>query len=94
MSTIGSKLEASLAQAASAAQQAAKARAHESAKTESARKARDQVDLRSAGVETGQAVRTLPQSDSEHAERRTRNPAAPPRKDDGKIKKPRIDLTA
>jgi len=95
MSTIGSKLETSLAQAVAATQQTARSRERENAKTESARKMQDQVDLRTAGVESNQAVRKLPQGEPEQSESRERRPASPPpRKEDGKKKKPRIDLTA
>lgn len=94
MSTIGSKLEASLAQAVAASQQAARARERETARTESARKMQDQVDLRTAGVESDQALRKVPQGSGEHAERRQQQ--APPafRKSGNPHDKPRIDLTA
>jgi hypothetical protein len=94
MSTIGSKLETSLAQAVAASQQSARSRERENAKTESARKMQDQVDLRTAGVESNQAVRKLPQSDPEQSESRERRSTSLPPKDDGKKKKLRIDLTA
>ena len=68
MSSIGSPIDTSLLQAAQAQQQAAKARDREKAATESGRRFQDLVDLRVAGMETAEAVRRLPQNDSEQAE--------------------------
>lgn len=65
MSTIGSPIETSLLQAAQAQQSASKARDKEKAATDSARRFADQVDLRVAGLETAEAVKALPQNDSE-----------------------------
>ncbi len=94
MSTIGSKLETALVQAAGASQQASRARDRERAKTESAQRTQDQVDLRIAGLESDQAVRKLPQNTSEHADSERKKPEIPPRRKDDAKKKPRIDLTA
>jgi hypothetical protein len=68
MSSIGSPIDTSLLQAAQAQQQAAKARDREKAATESARRFQDLVELRVAGMETAEAVRRLPQNESEQAE--------------------------
>ncbi|MDY7107691.1 MAG: hypothetical protein SYC29_03550 [Planctomycetota bacterium] len=68
MSSIGSPIDTSLLQAAQAQQQAAKGRDREKAATESARRFQDLVDLRVAGMETAEAVRRLPQNESEQAE--------------------------
>ena len=68
MSSIGSPIDTSLLQAAQAQQQAAKARDREKAATESGRRFQDLVELRVAGMETAEAVRRLPQNDSEQAE--------------------------
>jgi hypothetical protein len=68
MSSIGSPIDTSLLQAAQAQQQAAKSRDREKAAAESARRFQDLVDLRVAGVETAEAVRRVPQNESEQAE--------------------------
>ena len=68
MSSIGSPIDTSLLQAAQAQQQAAKARDREKAATESGRRFQELGELRVAGMETAEAVRRLPQNDSEQAE--------------------------
>lgn len=93
MSTIGSPIDTSLLQAAQAQQTASKSRDKERASSEQARRYQDIVDLRVAGLETADAVRKLPQNDSEQAEdehqRRMRR-MLPARQDDGG----EIDVTA
>ena len=69
MSSIGSPIDTSLLQTAQAQQVASKARDREKAASESARRFQDLVDLRVAGVESADAVRRLPQNESEQAER-------------------------
>lgn len=68
MSVVGNPMETSLVQAAQAQQSASKARDKEKAATDSARRFQDLVELRVAGVESSEAVRKLPQNDSEQAE--------------------------
>ena len=68
MSLIGSPIDTSLLQAAQAQQTASKARDRQRAATESGRRFQDLVELRVAGMETAEAVRRLPQNDSEQAE--------------------------
>ncbi len=67
MSMIGSPIETSILQAAQAQQTASKARDRERAATERARRFQDLVELRVAGMEMAEAVRKLPQNDSEQA---------------------------
>jgi hypothetical protein len=73
MSTVGSSLEASMVQAAQAQQVASKARDRERAASERGRRLQDQVELRVAGVESADAIRKLPQNDSEQAEAEQRS---------------------
>ena len=98
MSTIGSPIETSLLQAAQAQQAASKARDREKAAAESKRRHADQVELRVAGLETDEAVRALPENDSEQAEQEQRAhdraPGAPPVEDAGDDDIPRIDVRA
>ncbi len=68
MSTIGSPIDTSLIQAAQAQQTASKSRDKERAASEQARRFQDQVELRVAGLEHSDAIRKLPQNDSEQAE--------------------------
>jgi hypothetical protein len=71
MSVIGSPIETSALQAIQAQQVASKARDREKAESSTGRRFNDLVELRVAGVESIDAVRSLPQNDSEqsHAER-------------------------
>jgi hypothetical protein len=71
MSVIGSPIETSALQAIQAQQVASKARDREKAESSTGRRLNDLVELRVAGVESIDAVRSLPQNDSEqsHAER-------------------------
>lgn len=75
MSTIGSPIETSLLQAAQAQQTAAKAKDKERAASEPARRFQDLVDLKVAGIEDSEAIRKLPQNDSEEAEAEHREEA-------------------
>lgn len=68
MSSVGSSLHASLLQAAQAQQVASKARDREKAEAASGRRFSDLVELRVNGVETAEAVRQIPQNNSEQAE--------------------------
>ena len=79
MSLIGGPTDASILQAAQAQQAAAKARDRERAAAERKRRQEDQVELRVDEVEHLDAVRSLPQSDSEQAEDESRRR---PREDD------------
>jgi hypothetical protein len=67
MSVIGSPLETSVLQAIQAQQVASKARDREKAESSSGRRFEDLVELRVAGVQTAEAIRRLPQNDSEQA---------------------------
>lgn len=93
MSTIGSPLETSLLQAAQAQQVASKTRDREKAASESTRRYADQIDLKVAGVETADAIRKLPHSDSEENQQEQRSHDHRPLQDpeDGN---PHIDLKA
>ena len=93
MSTIGSPIETSLLQAAQAQQTASKARDREKAATESGRRFADQVDLKVAGVESTDAVRPLPHTDSEENEQEHRSHADAPTLPEDEDR-PHIDLTA
>ena len=68
MSVIGSPIETSALQAIQAQQAASKARDREKAQSASGRKFNDLVELRVAGVESTDAVRGLPQNDSEQSQ--------------------------
>jgi len=69
MSTIGgTPIDTSLLQAAQAQQTASKTRDKERAVNDQARRYQDLVELRVAGVESDDAVRSLPQNESEQAE--------------------------
>ncbi len=68
MSTIGSPIDTSLLQAAQAQQTASKARDRERAVAEPNQRYKDMLELRVAGVESAEAARQLPHSDSEQAE--------------------------
>ncbi len=68
MSAVPSPIETSLLQAAQAQQTAAKARDRERATSDSGQRFTDLVELRVAGVESAEALRKLPQNDSQEAE--------------------------
>ena len=89
MSVIGSPIETSLLQAAQAQQTASKARDKEKATAETARRFRDQAELRVAGVESADALRKLPENESEEADSEHRARRGPPEGD-----RPRVDVTA
>jgi hypothetical protein len=67
MSSIGSPIDTSLVQAAQAQQTASKARDKERAATERTQRYTDLLDLKIAGLESAEALRQLPQNDSEQA---------------------------
>ena len=92
MTTIGSPLDTSLIQAAQAQQVASKARDRERAVTEQTQRYKDMLDLKVAGIESAEAARQLPHSDSEQAEVESEARREPAIRDD----KPdeHIDLTA
>ncbi len=90
MSTFGgSPINTSLLQAAQAQQVASKDRDRSRAADDRGRRYQDLVDLRVAGVESADAVRQLPQNDSEQAEDEHRSS-----RDPGEPERPHIDLTA
>jgi hypothetical protein len=68
MSVVGSSLEASALQAVQAQHVASKARDREKSESASGRRFADLVDLRVAGVESGDALRGLPSNDSEQGD--------------------------
>lgn len=93
MSTIGSAIETSLLQTAQAQRNAVQARDKERAKSDTARKFQDQIELRVAGMEDSDAIRKLPHNDSEQAEDEHRREAhEKPIKKDGEEPK-HIDVT-
>ena len=94
MSVVGNPLETSLVQAAQAQQTASKARDKEKAASESARRFQDMVELRIAGVESPEAIRKLPQNDSEQADSEAHPELPQNRSDDDDDKQTRIDVTA
>lgn len=61
-------IDSSIVQTAQAQVSASKARDRERAASERTRRFEDQVELRVAGMESAEAVRKLPQNDSEQAE--------------------------
>jgi hypothetical protein len=67
MSSIGSPIDTSLVQAAQAQQTASKARDRERAASERTQRYTDLLDLKVAGLESAEALRQLPQNDSEQA---------------------------
>lgn len=89
MSVVGSPIETSLLQAAQAQQTASKARDKERATAETARRFKDLVELRVAGVESAEAVRKVPQNDSQEAG--DENQSHRPGPDE---ERPHVDLTA
>ena len=68
MSVIGSPLNTSLVQSAQAQETASKTRDRERAANERTRRYADQLELRVAGLESAEALRQLPQNDSEQAD--------------------------
>jgi len=94
MSSIGSPIDASLLQAAQAQQTAAKARDKERAATESGRRFEDLVELRVAGVEDQDALRRLPENDSEQAESERKSKDRRRPSDSDEEQPPHIDLQA
>ena len=94
MSSIPGPVNSSVIQAAQAQQTAGKARDRE--RTEETRSRRDQdlLELRVDGVETTDAIRKLPQNDSEQAEDEHRRQNLPHAPDDEDGDPPRIDLQA
>ena len=88
MTTIGSPLDTSLIQTAQAQQVASKARDRERAATERTQRYKDMLDLKVAGIESAEAARQLPHSDSEqagHESQARKEPAKRPRKNDEHI---------
>jgi hypothetical protein len=67
MSSIGSPIDTSLVQAAQAQQTASKAKDKERATNERTRRYADQLELRIAGLESAEALRQLPENESEQA---------------------------
>ncbi len=94
MSSIGSPIDTSLLQAAQAQQTAAKARDKERAATETGRRFKDLVELRVAGLDTAEAVRKLPQNNSEQAEDEHNAQSQPDQQAPPEEDRPRIDLQA
>lgn len=68
MSVVGPSPEISALQAVAAQQVASKARDREKSESATGRRFQDLVELRVAGVETGDAVRGLPSNDSEQGD--------------------------
>lgn len=93
MSTIGSPIETSLLQAAQAQQTASKARDREKTSSDTKRRYTDQIDLTVANVETAEAIRQLPHTESEQAEEehRSHDHTGGPGADD---QPPHVDVTA
>jgi len=81
MSVVGSPLETAALQAIQAQHVASKARDREKAQSASGRKFNDLVELRVAGLETPEAVRALPQNNSEQAESEHESHQSPGRDD-------------
>jgi hypothetical protein len=67
MSSIGSPIDTSLVQAAQAQQSASKAKDKERATSERTQRYADQLELRVAGLESAEALRQLPENESEQA---------------------------
>ena len=93
MSIGGSPIDTSLVQAAQAQQTASKTRDRERAEAERTQRRTDEVELKVAGMESGEAVRRLPQNDSEQAgaEREAKGQREPPESEEGRG---RLDVTA
>lgn len=94
MSVVGNPLETSLVQAAQAQQTASKARDKEKAAAESARRFQDLVELRVAGVESPEAIRKLPQNDSEQAESEAHPELPQPQHNEDEDDATHVDVTA
>jgi len=96
MSSIGSPIDTSLLQTAQAQRTASKARDKERAATESGRRFQDLVDLRVAGTESEEAVRSIPKNDSEQAEAEhdAQNHEKLKLDDPGDEDRPRVDIQA
>jgi len=94
MSVIGSPLETSALQAIQAQHVASKARDKDKAQSATGRRFNDLVELRVAGLETADAVRPLPQNNSEQAqtEHDSQGGAADAKAD--QAPRPHIDLKA
>lgn len=95
MSVSGTPIEGSIIQAAQAQQVASKARDREKAVSDRTQRFLDAVELRVAGVESAEAVRPLPQNDSEQAE--AEHDAAAGRQPSGDASdedRPHVDLRA
>ena len=96
MSVVGSSLETAALQAIHAQHVASKARDKEKAESASGRRFNDLVELRVSGVETADAVKPLPQNDSEQAERehQEEDHSKPDSPDQPPGERPHIDLKA
>ena len=96
MSAAGSPIDMSLVQAAQAQQTASKARDRERAAEDRTQRYSDLLELRVAGVELAEALRQLPQNDSEQAgaehEAKGHRQSGQPKRDDDE--RPHIDVTA
>ncbi|MEM7228370.1 MAG: hypothetical protein AAF432_06080 [Planctomycetota bacterium] len=92
MSTIGSPIETSLLQTAQAQRTAATKRNRERAQSEKGQRRADHADLKVAGTEAADAVRALPQNDSEEAH--SEHQGQPDLHDRPDEDKPRIDVVA
>jgi hypothetical protein len=96
MSAAGSPIDMSLVQAAQAQRTASKARDRERAAEERTQRYSDLLELRVAGVELADALRQLPQNDSEQAgaehEAKGHHQPNEPKADDEE--RPHIDVTA
>ena len=94
MSIIGSPIDTSLLQAAQAQQTASKARDRERAVADQTQRYKDMLELRVAGIESAEAARRLPQSDSEQAEHDREARKQPAKRDGDGDGDEHIDLTA
>ncbi len=92
MSVIGSPIDTSLVQAAQAQQTASKARDRERAVSERSQRYTDMLELRVSGMESGEAVRPLPHSDSEQADHEREAKKQPAPRDSVDVE--RLDVTA
>ena len=90
MSVIG-PIDSSLVQAAQAQETASKARDRERAVSDRTQRYTDQLDMKAAGVESADAVRQLPQNDSEQAAHEHEAKDHRPQDDDDDAK--HIDVT-
>jgi hypothetical protein len=90
MSNVGSPITTSLIQTAAAQQVIGKARDRERAVAADGRPNEDQVELRAAGIDEADAVRRLPQNDSEEAGQEQRSH----RRETGSHPREGIDLRA